>query len=91
MYYLVHSNLAAEAVEGPALPLQGVDHAHGMLGVGNSVADDILEEDLEDAADLLIDEAGDPLDAAPPRQAADGGLGVNLARNSYRKAIIKTR
>ena len=44
---------AAEAVQGPALPLEGIDNVHssdglplGMLSVGNSVADDILQEHL---------------------------------------------
>ena len=33
------------------------------------VTDHVLQEDREDAAGLLVDEAGDPLDAAPPGQA----------------------
>ena len=44
---------AAEAVQGPALPLEGIDNVHGsdslslgMLSVGDSVADDILQEHL---------------------------------------------
>ena len=47
------SVLAAESVQGPALPLQSVDNVHGsdslplgMLSVGDGVADDILEEHL---------------------------------------------
>ena len=43
------SVLAAESVQGPALPLQSVDNVHGsdslplgMLSVGDGVADDIL-------------------------------------------------
>ena len=47
--------LSAKAVQGPALPLQSIDHIHsghslplGMLGVGDSVSDDILQEDLKD-------------------------------------------
>ena len=51
--------LAAEAVEGLALALEGVDHVHGgdglaagVLGVGHGVTDDVLEEDLEDTAGL---------------------------------------
>jgi hypothetical protein len=35
-----------------------------VLGVSNGIANDILEEDLEDAASLLVDEARDTLDAA---------------------------
>ena len=46
-----------------------------MLSVGHRVTDHVLEEDLQDATSLLVDEAGDPLNDAPPRQAADGGLG----------------
>ena len=45
--------LAAKAVQGPALPLQSVHNVHGrdslplsMLGVGHSIADDILKEHL---------------------------------------------
>ena len=33
---------------------------------------------LEHTASLLVDEAGDPLDAAPPGQTSDGGLGDAL-------------
>jgi hypothetical protein len=39
-----------------------------VLSVGDGVADDVLEEDLEHAAGLLVDEPGDALDAAPPSQ-----------------------
>ena len=73
--------LSAETVEGMSLPLEGVHHVHGsdglplgVLGVGDGVTDDVLEEDLKDAPRLLVDEAGDPLDAVPPGQAPDGGL-----------------
>ena len=45
--------LAAEAVQGPALPLQGIHHikggdslAPGVLGVGHCIPDDILQEHL---------------------------------------------
>ena len=46
--------LSSKAVEGPALPLQGVHHVHGshslplgVLGVGDGITDDILKEDLK--------------------------------------------
>ena len=45
-----------------------------MLGVGHGVADHVLEEHLEHAAGLLVDEPGDTLDAAAASKAADGGL-----------------
>ena len=49
-----------------------------MLGVGDGVADDVLKEDLEDTAGLLVDESADALDSAAACQAADGGLGDAL-------------
>ncbi len=71
----------AEAVEGAALPLEGVDDvkssdglAAGVLSVGDGVTDDVLKEDLEDTAGLLVDEAGDALDTTTASEAADGGL-----------------
>ena len=53
-------NLTAEAVEGAALALERVDDIHGgdglpagVLGVGDRIADHVLEEHLEDTAGLL--------------------------------------
>jgi len=55
--------LTAKAVEGPALSLEGVDDVHGrdclplcVLGVGDSVSDNVLQEDLQDSSSLLIDQ-----------------------------------
>ena len=46
--------LSTKAVQGPALPLQCVDYIHGsyslplgMLSVGDSIADNVLQEDLK--------------------------------------------
>ena len=77
--------LAAEAVQGAALPLESVHDvegrdglAAGVLGVGDRVADHVLEEHLEHTAGLLVDEPGDALDTAAASQAPDGGLGDTL-------------
>ena len=77
--------LTTESVEGLALPLEGVDNIHGgdslpasVLGVGDGVTDDVLKEDLEDTAGLLVDEAGDALDTSPAGQPADSRLGDAL-------------
>ena len=58
------AKLTTEAVKRAALALEGVDDIHrddclatSMLCVGDSVADDGLEEDLENVAGLLVDEA----------------------------------
>ena len=40
-----------------------------MLGVGDSFADHVLQEDLEDAVCFLVDQAEDPLGTAAPGQA----------------------
>jgi hypothetical protein len=49
-----------------------------MLGVGDSIPDDILKEDLEDTPGLLIDEARDTLDTTTASQTPDGRLGDAL-------------
>eukprot|EP00955_Chlamydomonas_euryale_P111568 366074-Chlamydomonas_euryale.AAC.19 len=79
------SCLAAEAVQGAALALERVDDiqrchslAACMLRVCDRVANDILQEDLEHATRLLIDEAADALDTAAASQAADRRLGDAL-------------
>ena len=56
------SCLATETVEGTTLALESVDDveggdglALGVLGVGDSVTDDTLEEGLKNTAGLLVD------------------------------------
>ena len=78
-------NLAAEAVEGTALTFQSVDDVHGgdglslgVLGVGDGVADDVLEEHLQDTTGLFVDQSGDTLDTASASQTTDSGLGDTL-------------
>ena len=78
-------HLSTESVEGPSLPLEGVDDVHGgdglppgVLGVGHGITDDVLEEHLEDSPGLLVDEAGDTLDTSTPGETPDGGLGDSL-------------
>ncbi len=78
-------NLPAKSIEGLPLALESIDNIHrsdclpaSMLGVGHRVTDDILKEDLEHAASLLIDETGDALDTSTAGEAADGGLGNAL-------------
>lgn len=79
------SCLATETVKGAALTLESVDNveggdglALGVLSVGDSVANDTLEEGLENTAGLLVDHGRDTLDTATTRQTADGGLGDTL-------------
>ncbi|CAA7407380.1 unnamed protein product [Spirodela intermedia] len=78
---LCRERSAAEAVERPALALEGVDDVHGgdglaagVLRVGDRIAYDVLQEDLEDAPRLLVDEAADALHAPTASKTANRGL-----------------
>ena len=78
-------DLSTESVEGTSLPLEGIDDIHsgdslplGVFGVGDSITDDVLKEDLEDTTGLLVDQARDTLDTSTSRQTTDGGLGDTL-------------
>jgi len=57
--------LTTESVKSPALTLKSVDNversdslALGVLGVGDSIADDALEEGLENSTGLFVDHYG---------------------------------
>ena len=85
MYPTESDNLTAESVQGTSLALEGVDDVHGgdglplgVLGVGDGIPDDVLKENLEDTAGLLVDESGDTLDSSTASQSPDGGLGDAL-------------
>ena len=59
-----HRGLASETIQGTTLPLQGIHNIHGsdslplgMLSVGDSIPDDILQENLQNTPSLLVDEA----------------------------------
>ena len=77
--------LATKAIQGAALPLESVDDVHGgdslplgVLSVGDSISDDVLQEDLENSTSLLIDKSRDPLDSSTAGQSPDGRLGDAL-------------
>ena len=76
-----------------------------MLGVGDSIADDILQEDLmkrygknnpsvhnylENTPGLLVDESTDPFDATPPCKSPDRRLGDTLPISNQQR-YSKTR
>lgn len=81
----VYEGLASESVESAALAFESIDDIHGgdglplgVLGVGDGIADDILQENLQHSAGLLIDESGDALDTPSAGQTSDGGFGDAL-------------
>jgi hypothetical protein len=49
-----------------------------VLGVGDGVTDDGLQEGLEDTTGLLVDHGRDTLDTATASETADSGLGDTL-------------
>jgi hypothetical protein len=62
LFVLYRKRLTTETVQGAALTLQRVDDveggdglALGVLGVGDGVTDDTLEEGLEDTTGLFVD------------------------------------
>jgi hypothetical protein len=73
--------LTSETVQSTALTLERVDDVHGsdglalgVLAVGDSVTDDVLEEQLQHTPDLFVDETRDTLDTSSASQTADGRL-----------------
>lgn len=76
----VHS-LTSESVQSSALTFQGVDHVHGgnglplgVFGVGDCVSDNVLEEHLQYATSLLVDETGDTFHTTTAGQTTDRRL-----------------
>jgi len=77
--------LTTETVKGLTLTLERIDNVHGryslttsMLRVGDRVANDVLEENLEDTTGLFVDETGNALDTTTTSETANGGLGNTL-------------
>jgi len=77
--------LTAEAVQCTSLTLEGVDDVHGcdglplsVLGVGDGIADHVLQEDFQHSSGLLVDQARDTLDTTSASQTPDSGLGDTL-------------
>ena len=73
---------STETVEGSTLSLEGIDDIEGsdglslgVLGVGNGVLDNVLEEASEDNSGLVIDEGADSLDSTSSGESSDGWLG----------------
>jgi hypothetical protein len=75
------SSLTTETVQGLALALERVDDIHrgnclsaSVLGVSDTVADDVLQKDLEDTTSLFVDETGNTLHTTTTSKTADSRL-----------------
>ena len=49
-----------------------------MLAVGNSITDNILEEDLENSTGFFVDESRNTFDSSTTSETADSRLGDSL-------------
>jgi hypothetical protein len=49
-----------------------------VLSVGDRIANDVLEEDLEDTTSFFVDETRDTLDTTTTSKTTDSGLGNTL-------------
>ena len=65
---MCEKRLTTETVQSAALSLEGIDNvergdslALGVLGIGDCVTDDALEEGLEDTTSFLVDHWGEAL------------------------------
>lgn len=77
--------LTSESVQSTSLTFQSIDDVHGsdslslgMLGVGDGITDNVLEEHLENTTCLLVDEARDTFHSTTTSQTSDGRLGDTL-------------
>jgi hypothetical protein len=75
----------AKTIQRASLPLESIHNIHSrhslapsMLSVSDRITDDILQEDLENATSLLVNQATDPLYTSPPSQPPDSWLGDAL-------------
>ena len=66
--------LTSESVQSTSLPLQSIDNTHGgdglplgVFGVGDSIFDNILKENLKNSTGLLVDKSRDTLDSTTTR------------------------
>jgi hypothetical protein len=84
--------LTTETVEGTSLALEGVDNveggdglALGVLGVGDGIANDALEEGLEHTASLFVDHWGN-VSLVRRRQRGAGDLLAEIRLTPPRRA-----
>jgi len=85
---------ASKTVEGASLALERVDDIHGsdgraasMLGVGDSVANDILKKYFQNTASLFVDKSRETLDTTAASQTADCGFGDTLDVGAQHLAV----
>ena len=83
--FCIRIKLSSESVEGATLALEGVDDVQsgdsfslGVLSVGDSITDHVLEENFKNTSGLFVDKTRNALDATSAGQTANSGLGDTL-------------
>merc|ERR1719433_373887 len=77
--------LTSKSVESTSLSLQSIDNIHSsdslplsMFSIGDSITDDIFQENLKDTSSFFIDQARNTFDATTASQSANSGFGDTL-------------
>ena len=90
------SDLSSETVKRAARLLQGEDNIQSrdrlpaaVLGVRDRVADQVLKEELQDGPGLLVDSAGNALDATTAGKATDRRLKSKIDQTVKGKPYLK--
>jgi hypothetical protein len=95
----LQSYLTTESVKGTALSLESIDNVHcgdglssGVLSVGNSVTNNVLQEDLKDTTSLVVDLSRDTLYTSSASKTSDGWLGdtLNVVTKDLSMALSST-
>ena len=78
-------DLTSETVQSTSLSLQSIDYVHGcygfplgMLGVGDSITNDILKEYLKNTTSLFVDKTRDTFYTTTTCKTSDSGFGNTL-------------
>ena len=82
---MVNGCLTSETVKGLALTLKGVNNVHGsdslttgVFSVGDGVANDVLEEHLEDTTSLFVNQTRNTFNTTTTGKTTNSGLGNSL-------------
>ena len=77
--------LTSESVESTSLSFQSVDDVHGgdslpfgVLGVSDSITDDIFQENFQDTTGLFVDQTRDTFDTTTTSETTDSWFGDTL-------------
>merc|ERR1719433_1308136 len=91
--------LTSKSVESTSLSLQSIDNIHcsdslplSMFSIGDSITDDIFQENLEDTSSFFIDQARNTFDTTTASQSANGGFSdtLNVITQNFTMTLCAT-